>query len=81
MASIRTSKGDFAGMTVKCEWKNAKGQCMLTSRRIPCAVVDLRSCALKRQKRMLCVLAYANSLCNNQCDACPVEIEECKGEG
>lgn len=36
--------------------------------------------ARKREKRMLCMLAYANGLCNNECLDCPVDVEETKGE-
>ena len=38
---------DFT-QSLNCEWKNDKGQCMLTTRHISCGVVDLRSCALLR---------------------------------
>lgn len=35
----------------KCEWIDEKGSCTLTSKHLSCGVVDLRSCALKREQR------------------------------
>jgi len=29
-----------------------------------------------KDKRALCIYAYANSLCDNECEDCPVDFEE-----